>query len=310
MSVKVSVVMSVYKDRGKLQETVQSVLAQNFSDFEFIIIDDASPDNVLEKIRQFARHDDRIRVILNEHNLGLTRSLHKGVASSKGKYIARIDEGDLWHPHKLALQVDFLERNPDYVLVGSQYLNICETIGVKTPGTRLPDDWPDVWRWLVGGKTPFIHSTILFRNSLLNYNQAATTSQDFEIYLRLSFFGKMANISEPLIDFLRQEDGISHKRQEVQFFNHLIMHKQFIEAIRTGSQESFAKSGVDFSKRPLLMRFRMEYMRTVLKLIGYENSGMTKKIVKILLLPDLLFYHLYKRYAAFWLTKSIRLSRE
>ena len=299
MTTKVSVVMSVYKDRGRLKETIQSVTDQTYSDFEFVIIDDASPDGTLEKLRQFSKLDNRITVISNDYNMGLTKSLHRGVACAKGKYIARIDEGDLWYPEKLALQVEFLEKKPDYVLVGSQYLNLCGTTHEITPGTKLPEDFEDVWEWLVGGKTPFTHPAILFRAHLLNYNSDATTSQDFELYLRLGCLGKMANLNLALVEVLRPFDAISNRQQEIQFFNHLIMHKQFIDAIKTGRQKSFAERGVDFGKKPFLFGFRLWYMHFVLKFFGHKKGCVAKKVIKVLFLPDFLFYHLYKRYVFF-----------
>ena len=287
--------MSVYKDRGRLSETIESVLNQSFEDFEFIIVSDGSDNDTYEKILHFSSMEPRIKVYNNKNNIGLTKSLHRGVALSEAKFIARIDEGDLWHPKKLYLQLKFLEQNPDYVLVGSQYLNLCDANGTKTQGTKLPNGWPDVWKWLVSGKTPFIHSAILFRNNLLNYNQLATTSQDFEIYLRLSFLGKMANIPTPLIDYLRQEGSISHKKQEIQFFNHLIMHKQFIDSIKKNNQKEFAKNGVNFGKKLFLKRYREGYMRIVLRLIGHGKGRAPKKIVRTLLLPDLLLYKIYQK---------------
>lgn len=296
MSTKVSVVMSVYKDRGRLKETIQSVIDQSFSDFEFVIIDDASPDDTLEKLIQFSKLDDRITVIPNKHNMGLTKSLHRGAACAKGKYVARIDEGDLWYPEKLALQVEFLEKNPDYVLVGSQYLNLCGTTHEITPGTKLPEDFEDVWAWLVGGKTPFTHPAILFRADLLNYNSAATTSQDFELYLRLGCLGKMANLNLSLVEVLRPPDAISNRKQETQFFNHLIMHKQFIDAIKTGRQKFFAERGVDFGKKPFLLGFRLWYMRLAFRFTSLCRIRVVKKIVNNLIIPDLLIYRFYKRY--------------
>lgn len=285
--------MSVYKDRGRLAETVESVLKQSFEDFEFIIVDDGSGDDTYKKLLRFSALDKRVKIFKNEVNVGLTKSLYKGVSLSNSKYIARIDEGDVWVQEKLNKQVRFLESNPDFVIVGSQYFNFDES-GQKFGATKLPQENRDVKKWLIGGKTPMTHPTIVFRNGLINYNSDATTSQDFELYLRLAFMGKMANLPDQLVGVLRPADAISSKKRHVQFFNHLIMHSQFIDSIRDNTHDDFSESGVDFTKKPLLMDARSIYMAKALAFLDFFGSKVSR-VIKYFLVPDFIIYKIFKK---------------
>ena len=105
---KVSVLMSVFNAEDFIQEAVDSVLQQTFSDFEFIIVDDASTDGSLQRLCSY--HDPRIRILRNETNMGLTRSLNKGMEFVRGEYVARMDADDVSLPSRLQEQTVFLKE--------------------------------------------------------------------------------------------------------------------------------------------------------------------------------------------------------
>ncbi len=94
---------------------IKSVLNQTYQNFELILIDDSSTNDVLDKIKDLINSDDRILFIRNNENLKLTKTLNKGIGIAKGKYIARIDDDDIWNNEKkLEKQVQFLEKNTSY----------------------------------------------------------------------------------------------------------------------------------------------------------------------------------------------------
>lgn len=105
----VSVVIPLYNTEQYIQETIASVLAQTFQDFELIIVDDGSTDESVERCRQF--RDPRLRLI-NQKNRGLSGARNTGIHQSRGRYVALLDADDRWHPHKLALHVAHLESRP------------------------------------------------------------------------------------------------------------------------------------------------------------------------------------------------------
>ena len=101
--------MSVYNGAKFLAEAIDSILAQTFTDFEFIIIDDTSSDDSLQVINSYK--DARIVLLQNTKNIGLTKSLNIGIAKAKGKYIARMDADDISMPKRLEKQFDFMEEH-------------------------------------------------------------------------------------------------------------------------------------------------------------------------------------------------------
>ena len=115
---KVSVIMSVYNSDKFLSESIESILNQTFRDFEFIIINDCSTDKSLDIIKKYSKNDNRIVLIENENNIGLTKSLNKGVKIAKGNYIARIDADDTALNNRFEVQYNFLEKNKNIFLVG------------------------------------------------------------------------------------------------------------------------------------------------------------------------------------------------
>ena len=110
---KVSVVMSVFNAEKYLAEAVDSILGQTSTDFELILIDDKSTDGSGKILTQYAQADPRVVILENRENMGLTKSLNRGLAVAKGEYIARMDADDISVPDRFAKQVAFLDENPD-----------------------------------------------------------------------------------------------------------------------------------------------------------------------------------------------------
>lgn len=114
----VTVFMAVYNGQKYISEAINSILNQTFRDFELLIIDDGSTDNTIDNIKLFT--DDRIRLIQNHKNLGLFVTRNYGIDQAKGKYFAILDSDDIAFPNRLQIQVNFMERNPQYALCGAK----------------------------------------------------------------------------------------------------------------------------------------------------------------------------------------------
>lgn len=295
----VSVVMSVNKDRGGLKATVESVLNQSFRDLELIAVDDASVDGTVDTLSELRTADPRVCIIHNETNLGLTRSLHLGVRRARGRYIARIDEGDTWIEGKLAAQIEFMERCRNHVIVGTQYKQRFEDEGGLRPGTKFPNDNAGIRRWLFAGLTPMIHPGVVFRAGAVNYNVNATTSQDFELLLRLSLLGELANLPDEFVIVSRGNQSISATKEEIQFFNHLMMHRQFLDVLAGRlAAADFIENGTDFGRRLPWLELRKQYMLHALALINRLSlKGASRRLLKNLIIPDFPLYLIRKKVA-------------
>lgn len=201
----VTVLMSVHNGGPYVDEAIGSILRQTFTDFEFLIVDDASTDDTPARIAAFG--DPRIRVIRNDVNLGLTRSLNRGLAAALGSLVARQDADDVSHPGRLAAQVAFLEREPDVVVLGTQcrYIDSRGAPKKVAPWPKSTSNLAIRWQLLFDG--PFIHTSVIFRKAVVwgelgGYDESFVTSQDFELWSRISARGHaMRNLPQALVDF-------------------------------------------------------------------------------------------------------------
>ena len=211
----VTVLMSVYNAEAYLPEAVESILAQTYRDFEFLIIDDASTDRNTSIINDYQDH--RIRLIRNPTNLGLTKSLNKGLAQVKGKYIARMDADDVSYPLRLEQQVNFMEAHPA--------VGLCGTWG-RLLG--LPDDYDRTFptrnndlQVALLCYNPFIHPSVILRASALReldtpFDERFRYAQDYELWSRLSEQWEIANLPDVLIGYRIHDQQISSHRPEAQ----------------------------------------------------------------------------------------------
>ena len=223
---RISVVMAVYNGAPYLEAAINSILQQTYANFEFIIVNDASTDNTSEILKKY--DDCRLRVLTNPENLGLTKSLNRGINAARGQYIARMDADDLSLPHRLEKQLEFLENHPEYALVGSSYYQIDETGSIKSLIQVLTDHcelrtglWQQNW---------FGHGTVMMRQAAVvqagGYDEKFTYAQDYDLWLRLADNHRLANLAEPLYCWRAIASCISlEKTQEQQYFARLAQEK-------------------------------------------------------------------------------------
>ncbi len=197
----ISVLMSVYNGEKFLKEAMESILSQTLPSFEFIIFDDASTDSTRAILQSFS--DPRLKLINNEINIGLTKSLNKGLALAKGKFIARMDADDIALPDRLKTQVSYLNGHPDIALVGS-WAEVIDEWGQTKKIDKPPVD-PRVIEYELIFGNPIYHSSIMFRRDEIiqagGYSEEYRHIEDFEMYSRLVNRFKIANIPRVLLRF-------------------------------------------------------------------------------------------------------------
>lgn len=196
---KVTVLMAVYNGECYLREAIDCFLHQTFRDFEFLIINDGSTDHSREIILSY--DDPRIRLVDNEYNLGLAKSLNKGLELAAGQYIARQDADDISDPERLEKQVAFLDSNPMVALTGTLYETI-DAHGKLIERIAMPCGFTDI-RWCLLFFNPFSHSAVMFRKSVVLerigfYNEALRYSEDYELWSRIVRRLEVANLNEYL----------------------------------------------------------------------------------------------------------------
>lgn len=202
----ISVIMGVYNqlDLDVFEKAVDSVLNQTYRDFEFLIYNDGSSvEEVNRYINSLEKKDPRICVMSSPRNYGLGYALNRCIDEAKGKYLARMDADDISHPDRFAVEVDFLEKHPEYMWCGSN----CELFDQKGIwGDSARPENPDIHDYLK--YSPYIHPTVMYRSSLFEavagYAEEKKTArcEDYELFMRLFKMGyKGYNIQEPLLNY-------------------------------------------------------------------------------------------------------------
>lgn len=210
---RVSVAMSVYNDEKFLAKSIESILSQTYTDFEFIICDDGSTDKSLEIIKKYMAMDDRIILIKNEKNLGLAPSLNKCIEKARGEYIARMDADDIAVKDRFYKQVKYLDEHPNIAFVcGGVYL--IDEKGVW--GTRLnqiPLTKENVFKY-----QPIAHPTTMIRKSILElvngYTVAPYTKrgQDFDLWCKIYSHGYVGKNIGEIVLYYREDKNAYKKR--------------------------------------------------------------------------------------------------
>lgn len=227
---KISVIMSVYNTEPKiLNKAIKSILKQTYSDFEFIIINDASDLNYSEIIDQF--NDKRIKYYSNTENKGLTVNLNKAIDLSVGKYIARMDADDISMPKRFEKQILFLESNPQVGVLGTSAI----TIGNRFKVLNKNYTEHEIIKSKLIVNSPMIHPTIMARAELFKenkYDENCRTAQDYELWSRLIWKTKFANLKEVLLMYRVHDSQISVKKSENQIKTANITRKRMLRLIK------------------------------------------------------------------------------
>ncbi len=214
----VTVLMAVYNAMPYLPATLDSVLNQTFTDFEFLIINDGSTDRSPEVLRSYAARDSRIRLIERE-NRGFVPSLNQGLELARGEFLARIDADDLCTPTRLADQVEHLRAHPDCVLVGG-FVQLIDHKDRPLRTLRLPIDHADIDRHHLAGHTSIPHPVATFRlaaaKALGGYNPRYESAEDLDLWLRLAEVGTLHNIPRVLVRYRQHDNSMSSTRAAAQ----------------------------------------------------------------------------------------------
>src|SRR3989338_11113517 len=208
MTPLVSVILPTYNRAKYITKAIESVWRQSYKNLELIIINDASTDATGELVSVFSKHNPRITILRNETNLGIVASLNKGIKAAQGKYIARLDDDDVWcDDKKIEKQVDFLEKNPEYCLTGGGVIKIDKN-GKEIVRYLLPEKDEDIRKTILINNA-FAHTTVLFRKDTFlkvgGYDEQFAFIEDWDLWLKMGKIGKFYNFQEFFVYYLDQE---------------------------------------------------------------------------------------------------------
>ena len=218
MSKKISVIMGIYNCASTLPEAIESILNQTYSNWEVIMCDDGSSDDTFKVAQKYQRkYPEKIKVIRNEKNSGLNKTLNHCLKYADGDYIARMDGDDLSLPTRFEKEAEFLDDNPDYAIVSCPMIYFDEN-GDWGQGKAV--EYPDKFTFVAG--TPFCHAPCMVRTEAYKaangYSEDERTlrAEDYDLWFRLYAMGyKGCNLQEPL--YKMRDDENAYRRRKFKY---------------------------------------------------------------------------------------------
>ena len=213
MSPKVSVVIPFFNEEKYIEESINSVLDQTFTDFEIIMVNDGSTDGSVEIVKKYAAQDKRIRLIEIKKS-GLAAALNAGIEAASGKYIARMDADDMMHPKRLGLQYEYMSANPDVSVLSSLVTAFPENM--ISPNMQYYINWlnsiitDDMIKRDIFIESPIPHPTVMLRRDELiglgGYSDNGMP-EDYDLWLRYYAAGKRFHKIDIVLHFWREREA-------------------------------------------------------------------------------------------------------
>ncbi len=247
---KVSVFIPVYNRERYLCVAVNSILAQTFTDFELLLVDDGSTDGSLALLERYAVRDSRVRVEANGANLGIPRTRNRGLELARGEYIALLDSDDYAYPGRLEAQVRFLDAHPDHVQVGSWGAFMDDAGRLRRRVRRQPIAAPDVDAELLF-RCCLSNRSIMARTERLRvhkYREDFPRCQDYDMHVRLAERHAMANLPQILVCGREHGERYTQRTQNLGRERKIAIHRAQLEAL------GLAPSEADLDRHHLLSR--------------------------------------------------------
>lgn len=218
----VSIVIGAYNAQRYLAQTLDSLLAQTFSNFELIVVDDGSTDRTFSILQEYQAKDERVRPIGIAHS-GIAVAANAGLAAARAELIARADSDDLYMPNRLALQVKYLAEHPEVVAVGSRMLLI-EPYGspIRESDHKLTHEEIEA-ELLAGRGWAMPQPVAMLRKSVAMkvgaYRNDYPWSEDIDLFLRMAEVGRLANLPDLLVKYRNHPGSTNWNKYRIQLAN-------------------------------------------------------------------------------------------
>jgi glycosyltransferase involved in cell wall biosynthesis len=291
-----SVLMTVYNGENFIETAIQSVLNQTFSDFDFIIVDDGSKDGSRDIIQQYEQKDQRIKAFYLNENIGISEAANYGLLQTDSKWVARIDQDDIWYSTKLEKQMIFLSNNGDYSLVASWVDYIDKTGNIIGEFKENYIDWKIIEKkYKKNEAVVFCHSTVIFDKNLAlsvgGYHKQFVYSEDADLWNRLLECGKKMVIYPEKLAAYRIHGNASSMTQLHELNSRFGYVKFCIKERRSGKRELTYEEYRAIKQKVYrrINNYRKDLSRCHLKIgvVAYSNKQYFKFVWHMLLLSIL-----------------------
>ncbi|MEI8248965.1 MAG: glycosyltransferase [Candidatus Taylorbacteria bacterium] len=250
----VSVIMPAFNREKYIAESIQSVLAQTFKEFELIIIDDGSKDKTLEIARGF-QNDQRMRIFVNEKNMGIAKTRNRGLELARAELIAPLDSDDVWlDQNKLKKQVEFMNANPDYCMLGGGIMHM-DTDSKHVKKVLFPI-YDSTIRKIALQFNPFPQSTLIYRKKVAlacgGYSSEYEICDDYDLWLKMGQKCKFTNIPQVLAGYRIHGGNITRTKK-------LTTAREILDIVKKNSHH-YSRAYIGITKA--YVRLLLAYLRT------------------------------------------------
>lgn len=251
---KVSVITITFNREAFVLQAIDSVIAQSYKDWELIIIDDASTDNTERIVKDHIGGNPKIKYYKNKVNLGIAKTRNRGLELASGTYIAPLDSDDIWSDvNKLQKQVEFLELNKDYCMLGGGIMHIdAESKQMKKVLFPVYDS---LIRKIILQFNPFPQSTLLYRKDVAlscgGYSENYKVCDDYDLWLKMGLKAKFTNIPQVLAGYRVHGGNITKTKR-------LTTAREILEIVKK-YRKSYKRPTIGIAKA---------YLRVVLAYLG------------------------------------------
>lgn len=199
----VTVLLAVRNGEASVDAAIGSIVAQTYTDWDMILVDDASTDGSPAILDAWAARDPRMTVIHNPHNLGLAGSLNVAWPRARGELVARMDADDVSLPDRFEKQVEFLRAHPEVDMLGTG-IHLFDYLGRPRGTVFMPERHEQLASAIWKG-APVFHSTVMMRRRLLEamggYDATLRRAEDHDLWLRAYRRFRFANLQVPLVNY-------------------------------------------------------------------------------------------------------------
>ena len=231
---KVTILLPAYNAALYLRDSLDSIMRQAFKDFDVLLIDDGSMDDTSKIAIEYSNIDRRIKYYKNEKNIGLIKTLNKGLSLAKGEYIVRMDADDIMFDDRLYKQVKYMDSNPECFVCGGQMEYIGGLTGMAP---ILPQKYEDLL-YLSLINCPLYHPTTIIRNSAikqfgLKYNDSYKHAEDYKFWSDIIFShpNSIANIKDVVLFYRISNNQITAKYSDEQDLISKIVRRENVQHV-------------------------------------------------------------------------------
>ncbi len=245
--------MPVYNSQNYLEESINSILSQTYTNFEFLIYDDNSRDNSKKIIKRFGQKDKRIIFFLSDKHIGYSKLLNMMIQKAKYQFLARMDSDDISRQNRFQKQLNFLIKNPNVSAVGS-YIEIIDQNGNFIKNVQFPEKNFEIKKALQN-YSALAHPATMIRAKFIKkigcYRPNIEPAEDYDLWTRLVKISDLHNLPEYLLKFRQHSNSTSFRKAKNQFlkteivkYNYKLLISHNIDIIKNHKIKTLVKSSL------------------------------------------------------------------